>query len=207
MAPAAGDRSSATKEAATPLLATASALSPRAASLLGGAGLPGAFPCIAAGANGDAGTAAPSERILRSCQARLTKSGGKLASARVTETERCVTALIGCQSLRESGGFPTPDADAACAERATATCTRSLAKIATLAARTRTDMSKGCSALLATELKSALGFSGLVPVCGGLTTNEAIVDCVIGQISCSADRAAELLGAADLLDGFTCLAP
>jgi hypothetical protein len=177
--------------------------------------LAGAFPCIAAGASGDAGTAAPTERVLRSCQARLTKSGGKLASARVAETERCVTVLLGCQSLRETGGFPTPDADAACAERATAACTRSLAKVATLAARTRTDMSKGCSALLATELKSALGFSGLVPACGGLTTNEAIADCVIGQISCSADRAAalvspraaEVLGAAGLLGGFTCLAP
>lgn len=191
------------------------ALSPRAGTLLVAGGLAAAFPCVGTGSVGNAATATPPERVIRACQTKLAKVGGKLAATRLTDAERCVTALLACQSMREKGEFPTPDAAAACDTHATSGCTRNLEAIAKATAIARTGMVKGCSPLLASELQSALGFAGLEASCGALTSNDAIVDCVIGRASCSTDhavalaspRANEVLGAAGLLAGFACLAP
>jgi hypothetical protein len=191
------------------------ALSPRAGALLGAGGLAAAFPCVGTGSAGNAATAAPPERVVRACQAKLAKVGGKLATTRLTDAERCVTALLACQSMREKGEFPTPDAAAACDARAASGCSRNLDAITKATAIARTGMVKGCSPLLASELRSALGFAGLEAACGALTSNDAIVDCVIGRTSCSTDhavalaspRASEVLGTAGLLAGFACLAP
>ena len=195
--------------------AATAALSPRAGTLVAAGGLAAALPCVSPGFSGNAATAAPTERVLRSCQAKLVSLGGKLAATRVTDTERCVTALVACQSGRETGEFLTPAAAAGCDARAGAICTRTLAAIGTATAHTRGGMVKACSPLLVTELRSALGCEGLTASCGALASNDAIVDCVLGATSCDADhavalaspRANELLGAAGFLGGFSCLAP
>ncbi|HEY2387808.1 MAG TPA: thrombospondin type 3 repeat-containing protein [Candidatus Binatia bacterium] len=195
--------------------AAAGVLSPRAGTLLGAAGLSAAVPCVGAGSPGNAGTAAPSERVVRSCQSKIAKTGAKLASSRIVQGEKCVSALLGCQTLRETNGFPTPGDDAACAAKATTTCTHALATLAKASDVARTAVAKSCSPLLTSEIDSALGFAGLVPACGPLATNADVAACVVGQTSCTADlaiglaspRAAELLGAANLLGSFACLAP
>lgn len=189
------------------------ALTPRSGTLLTSAGLSGAFPCVGAGTPGNAANAAPAERVVRACQSKVVKTGTKLALTRVAQGERCVTALLACQTLREKGGFPTPDDDAACVTKAATTCAKSVAAIAKVGLRARTDVLKGCGPLLATELRAALGFNGLEPVCGPLTTNDAIADCVVGRASCSADRATALatpraqsvLAAAGFVAPFVCL--
>jgi hypothetical protein len=183
--------------------------------LLGAAGLSAAAPCVGAGTAGNAGTAAPSERVVRACQSKIAKTGAKLARSRIVQGEKCVSALLGCQTLRETNGFPTPADDAACVAKATATCTHAVATLAKASDTAHTAVVKGCAPLLTSEIGSALGFTGLVPACGQLATNDAVAACIVGQTSCKADlaiglaspRAAELLGAANLLGSFDCLAP
>ncbi len=189
---------------------------PRAGALLASAGLSAVFPCVGSGTPANAANAAPAERVIRACQGKIVKAGGKLAITRVTQAARCVTGLLACQLQRERGGFPTPDDDAACNEKATATCTKGITTIGKAAVRARTDVVKGCADLLATELRAALGFNGLDAACGTtLTTNDAIADCIVSQTSCTADtavalatpRASALLDAANLASSFACLAP
>jgi glucose/arabinose dehydrogenase len=195
--------------------AAAAALSPRAGTLLNAAGLGAAIPCVGAGSPGNASTAAPNERTIRGCQSKIAKAGSKLASTRIIQGEKCVSALLGCQTLRETGGFPSPADDADCTAKAAITCTHALATLAKASATAHTAVVKGCAPLLTNEIGSALGFAGLVPACGPLATNDDVASCVVAQTSCKADlaiglaspRASEVLGGASLLASFACLAP
>jgi hypothetical protein len=189
-------------------------LTPRAGMLLGG-GLVSAFPCVGVGASGDAATAAPTARVLRACQAKLGKAGSKLAATRLLGSERCVIALVACQTMRDKGEFPTLDAAIACDTRASSICARSVDSLATAGEHARRDMIRACSPLLTSELRSAFGFGALEASCGVFATNDALVDCVIARTNCSTEhavaltspRATEVLGAAGFLTGFTCLTP
>ncbi len=195
--------------------AATAVLSPRAGKLLAASSLAAAFPCVGPGAAGDGGAAAPTVRAILSCQSTLTKTGGKLASTRIATTESCVTGLLACQSIQEKGGFATPDDAAACNARAGTNCTRRLAALTKATARARDAMLRACSPLLPAELRLALGFASLQSTCGALSSNDLAVDCVIAQTSCHTDdaialaspRAAEVLDAAGLLGGFSCLGP
>ncbi len=193
----------------------AAVLSPRAGTLLSGAGLGAAIPCVGAGTPGNAGNAAPSDRTVRACQTKVAKAGTKLVSMRIARGEKCVSALLGCRTLQEAGAFPTPADEAACETKASVACTRALTTLAKATATAHTAMVKGCAPLLTSELGSALGFSGLVPACGPLPSNDDVASCIVAQTSCTADhaialaspRAGEVLAGAGFTGGFPCLAP
>src|SRR6185295_4883549 len=81
--------------------AATSVLVPRAGTLFAASGLSGVFPCVGPGTAANAANATPTDRVIRACQAKIVKSGNKLATTRVTQAERCVTGLLACQVLRE----------------------------------------------------------------------------------------------------------
>ena len=177
--------------------------------------LPPPLPCVGAGAVGDGSAATPTARAILSCQSALTKTGGKLASTRIADTESCVTGLLACLSIQEKGGFATPADAVACTARATGNCTRRLAALTNATTHARDAMLRACSPLIPAELRAALGFASLQDACGAFASNADVVDCVIAQSSCRTDqaialtspRAAEVLGVAGLLSGFSCLGP
>ena len=195
--------------------AVTAVLSPRAGKLLAASGLAAAFPCTGPGAVGDGSAATPTGRTILFCQSTLTKTGGKLASTRITSAEGCVTGLVACQDIQEKGGFATPADFAACTARANSNCTHRLSGLTKATGRAHDTIVRACSPLLPAEMRAALGFAGLQDACGVFSSIDDVATCVVGQTSCKTDqaiaatspRAAEVLGAAGLLSGFSCLGP
>jgi hypothetical protein len=165
---------------------------PRAGALLalGGWNPPGS--CLAAtGVGGEAGLVPP-QKALRKCDEALQKATAKLASGRAKAGLGCTTALFTC--------VQTKPGDAACIEKASEKCTKSLTSIPDLENRFALAIGKACgvSSLSIDDLRApaGLGLGTLDGPCAlhgvaSLTSLDAVARCLAREVACRVEQRLE----------------
>jgi len=166
------------------------AVVPRAAELLGDAGIAPSVPCLAAGSDGGGlglGDPKGAGKRAASCQKALGKAAGKLLSRALDAGGRCEGAVLGCVQ----GG------DGSCLTRAASSCAKEQSKLAAAedsllgAIERKCGEKKGSPLVSAEDLlaPAGLGFDGATTRCAALgidplDSRAAVGACLVAENQC-----------------------
>jgi hypothetical protein len=188
-------------------------LTPRAREVLEANGWKSAFapaecmePAVSADASG------MNDITLLACQKNLSILAESFVKRKMVLMEECVDELFRCKVREERGelaGAPLQE----CVTTAEALCSAKVAKITAAENALRSKFMQRCGGVALDDLRTGLGFQSPDHPCGGETTSEELIGCLVDSLACRLDgivghlkpRTAELLNDAGLSSAFDCL--